>query len=153
MPSPKKNRLLLVEDNPGDARLVEELLRDYSENLELSIAHTLTETYACLEEETYDAVLLDLNLPDSTGLDTVRALVSVSPLTPVIILTALDDEDLGLKAIQAGAQDYIPKLDMSHSMLKRALRYGQHRMALQSNLCRLVEHNLDPTIVISRDGE
>jgi diguanylate cyclase (GGDEF)-like protein/PAS domain S-box-containing protein len=149
---PEKTRLLLVEDNPGDARLVEELLRGFSDNLVISLAHTLAESYACLEEESYDAVLLDLNLPDSTGLDTVRALVSISPFTPVIILTGLDNEELGLKAIQAGAQDYIPKSEMSHSMLKRALRYGQHRMALQNNLCRLVEHNLDPTFVMSCDG-
>jgi diguanylate cyclase (GGDEF)-like protein/PAS domain S-box-containing protein len=149
---PKKTRLLLVEDNPGDARLIEELLHDFSRDLEISTASTLAETLTCLNQGTFNAVLLDLNLPDSTGLDTVRALVAASPLTPVIILTALDSEEQGLQAIQAGAQDYIPKSEMSHSLLTRALRYGQQRMALQGNLRRLVEHNLDPTIIIGCDG-
>lgn len=150
---PKKTRLLLVEDNPGDARLIEELLHGVSNDLEISIASTLTETFTCLDKEAYDAVLLDLNLPDSTGLDTVHALVGSSPLTPVIILTAVGSEELGLQAIQAGAQDYIPKSEMSHSILIRALRYGQQRMTLQSNLRKLVEHNPEPTFVINRKGK
>lgn len=149
---PKKTRLLLVEDNPGDVRLINELLRGSNNKIEISIASTLAATLTCLAQGTFDAILLDLNLPDSTGLDTVRALVNASPLTPVIILTALDSEEQGLQAIKAGAQDYIPKSEMSHSMLMRALRYGQQRVALQGNLRRLVEHNLDPTFVISRDG-
>lgn len=150
---PKYTRFLLVEDNPGDARLIEELLRGFDTDLDISIAGTLTETLACLEKETVAVVLLDLNLPDSDGLDTVRALVSVLPLTPIIVLTAVDNEELGLQAIQAGAQDYIPKSEMSNSFLRRALRYGQQRMVLQSNLRRLVEHNLDPTFVINQSGE
>ena len=150
---PQKTRLLLVEDNPGDARLIEELLHGFSNDFEISITRTLKETLACLEHETVDAVLLDLNLPDSTGLDTVRTLVSASPLTPVIILTAQESDELGLAAIQAGAQDYIPKSEMSHSMLNRALRYGQQRMALQNNLRKLVEHNLDPTFIVTHDGK
>ncbi|MBI1422893.1 MAG: diguanylate cyclase [Gammaproteobacteria bacterium] len=148
---PKKTRLLLVEDNPGDIRLIEELLSDFE--FELSIECTLSDTLSRLGNESVDAVLLDLNLPDSTGLNTVRALVSAFPLTPVIILTALDSEEHGLTAIKAGAQDYIPKSEMSRSVLKRALRYGQQRMALQHNFRKLLEHNLDPTFVVSQEGD
>ena len=148
---PKKTRLLLVEDNPGDARLIEELLSDVE--FDFSIERTLADTLSHLEAESVDAVLLDLNLPDSMGLNTVRALVSAFPLTPVIILTALDSDETGLAAIQVGAQDYIPKSEMSNSILRRALRYGQQRMALQHNFRKLLEHNLDPTFVVSQEGD
>jgi diguanylate cyclase (GGDEF)-like protein/PAS domain S-box-containing protein len=147
-----KTRLLLVEDNPGDARLITELLRSFKNGIVISYARNLHETLACLTSEKFDAVLLDLNLPDCTGLSTVQAVVRAAPLVPVIILTALDGEELGLQAIREGAQDYIPKAEMSHSLLMRTLRYAQRRMALQGSMRQLVDLNPSPMIVMSQTG-
>lgn len=146
-------RLLLVEDNPGDVRLIQELLRDSGSGVSITVATNLVDTFSHAARSSFDAVLLDLNLPDSNGLATLHALIPTLHNTPIIVLTAQETEHQGLAAIKAGAQDYLPKAELSHSLLLRALRYGKQRMTLQNNVCKVLEHNLDPTLVITRKGE
>lgn len=150
---PQNTRLLLVEDNPGDVRLIQELLADAGSSIDIAVASSLSESICRLETSSFDAVLLDLNLPDSTGLATLRTMIREVTAIPIIILTAQDSEAQGLAAIHAGAQDYIPKSEVNQSLLVRAMRYGQQRIALQANLLRLLEHNPDPTVVLSRCGD
>lgn len=129
--------VLLIEDNPGDARLVEELLseaRTHLHRLDLdgstpvqSAFHHESDLSAGLErlsELDVDVVLLDLGLPDSTGLDTLISVVDATDFTPVVVLTGLDDRDIGIKAIQHGAHDYLVKDEVSGSLLVHSIQYA-----------------------------
>ncbi len=103
-------KLLLVEDNPGDARLLQETLYDV-ESLKFDI-HTVDNLSSAIETlglEDFDVVLLDLTLPDSQGLETCMKLRGEYPELPLIVLTGLDDEELALRALHQGAQDYLVK--------------------------------------------
>jgi signal transduction histidine kinase len=133
-------KLLLVEDNPGDARLLRELLResgigDYT----VIAASTLREAMDRLAEEAVDVVLLDLSLPDSTGLSTVRRTLTCAPETPIIVLTGLDDETIAVQAVQAGAQDYLVKGNIDGRLLLRAIRYAVERKVLEIERLRALE--------------
>lgn len=126
--------IILVEDNLPDARYIQEILpRDFS------IAHStsLTEAKEHLFERPFDLILLDLSLPDITGLDTCEAMLEVAPATPIVILTGLQDESVALQAVQLGAQDYILKNEMSEYTLSRAVRYAFERKQAEENSKRL----------------
>ena len=95
----KLTRILLIEDNPSDSRLITESLSPAGEaRFEVTVAERLESGKNLLDEEAFDAVLLDLNLPDSDGLDTFERLHSHAPSVPVIVLTGLDSEDVGIAA-------------------------------------------------------
>ena len=105
------NKILLIEDNPGDARLVELLLAE-SDLLNCKITNktTLADGIAALEGDDYfAAILLDLTLPDSRGFQTLEQLLERFPDDNVIVLTGLSDKNLGVKAVKAGAQDFLIK--------------------------------------------
>ncbi len=120
--------LLLIEDNPADARLVEELLRESEGTIfNLETKARLKEGMALLRQSKFDTILIDLNLPDSTGLDTFLKLHSSLPRTPIIVLTGSNDEQLALMAIQKGAQDYLVKGDITGQGLRRSIRYAIER--------------------------
>ena len=123
-------RVLLVEDSMAEAGLMMEAL--YAANLTRAVTHaqTLHGASALLAERSYDVVLLDLSLPDSTGLDTVVELRRLVPETPIVVLTGLDDEALAVRVGQAGAQDYLLKDDASPRMLRRIVRYAIERERL-----------------------
>ena len=130
-------RILLVEDNPGDARLLREM---FDEQPEISRKATVTvvtscrEAERCLSEGQVDIVLLDLGLPDATGLTAVRRAQAAAPRIPLVVLTRLDDESLAAQALQAGAQDYLIKGHIEARGLFRALRYAIERKALEETL-------------------
>lgn len=128
-------RVLLIEDNPGDARLVKEMLRDSAENQFMLVhARTLSEGIALIGSEYFHVILSDLSLPDATGMETVsRLCASVSHL-PIIILTGLDDERIALQALQKGVQDYLMKGHMDAHLLSRAIRYAMERKFQESAL-------------------
>src|SRR5690242_19475877 len=113
MSAQKNNTLkvLLVEDNPGDVRLIQVVLAEGSDagKFDLTFANKLSMAVEMLTSENPDAVLLDLSLPDSQGLGTVVCIVSQVPGVPIIVLTGMDDEALAVKALQEGAQDYLVK--------------------------------------------
>ena len=103
-------RVLLVEDNPGDARLLVELVRDTdASRLRLEHVDRLDTALDRLSSEPFDLVLLDLSLPDEQGLTTMVRAHACAPKVPIVVLTGLDDEALAVKAVRAGAQDYLVK--------------------------------------------
>src|SRR5437870_2391463 len=103
-------KILLVEDNAGDARLLREVLRDAgTAPFELDHVERLQDALRALREAHFDVVLLDLSLPDAQGLDTLTQTHENAPDMPIIVLTGNDDETLGLQAVKTGAQDYLIK--------------------------------------------
>ncbi len=120
--------VLLIEDNPGDARLLRELLSNAGPpGVALECAGRLSTGVTALEERQFDAVILDLSLPDSRGLDTFDRLHRAAPRLPVVVLTGLDDEDLALSAVARGAQDYLVKGSVDAASLLRVLRFAVER--------------------------
>ena len=135
----KPIRILLVEDNPGDAELLTEALSDMpSLAFELAHAQRLSEAIARAKETTFDIALLDMGLPDSQGLETLESFRKRAPHLPVIVLTGNDDEALGIKAVQSGAADYMVKNDSEGRLLARSMRYSIER---HSALARLEEYD------------
>lgn len=128
--------ILLVEDSVPDARYVQEMLR--RPVYDVIHASSLSHAYDRVGERIFDVTLLDLSLPDSNGLETFESIVSRMPKTPIVILTGLDDEDVAIKAVQLGAQDYIFKKDISESTLIRTIRYSIERKQAEEKSKRLV---------------
>jgi diguanylate cyclase (GGDEF)-like protein/PAS domain S-box-containing protein len=127
--------VLLIEDNPGDARLIQEMLRDASASAtELIMVTSINEASQYLATHTVDVIPLDLGLPDSQGLDAIRRIQSVAPSVPVVVLTGQDDESLATSALQEGAQDYLVKGQIEHRPLLRALRYAIERSRVDEAL-------------------
>jgi diguanylate cyclase (GGDEF)-like protein len=129
--------ILLVEDNPGDARLVVEMLRE-AQTAEFELTHVMTVRDAVdrLTAETprIDAILLDLSLPDEHGLDTLRRVVAVARRAVVVVMTGAGDDELGRQAMQDGAQDYLVKGQVDARALRRALRFAIERQGLRLRL-------------------
>jgi len=128
-------RVLLVEDNPGDQRLIREALN------EVRYAHIKLEHVDCLQAaqnilaaQEFDLILLDLSLPDSNGLTTVEKTADAAPDTPIVILTGLDDVNTGIQAVRAGAQDYLVKGEVTGHLLVRAIRYAIERQRMKAAL-------------------
>lgn len=131
-------RVLLVEDNPGDARLLREMFSEVDTRLRLTHAEQLSEAFQHLREATFDVVLLDLSLPDSNGLETLEQTVERAPEVPIVVLTGLDDETVGLRAVKEGAQDYLFKDQIGAHLLVRALHYAIERHQLHARLRSLM---------------
>ena len=125
--------LLLVEDNPGDARLVYEMLRDQL-YIKLEMADCLAACMARLEQGGIDIVLLDLGLSDSQGLDTLISVAHTHPELPVVALTGLDDDVLAFRTVQAGGQDYLTKNTVTPEILRRTIRYAIERKRAEAAL-------------------
>jgi diguanylate cyclase (GGDEF)-like protein/PAS domain S-box-containing protein len=124
--------LLLVEDNPGDARLLREMLNEAGAyKTEISHVETMLEAEKELRERAFNIVLLDLGLPDAQGLEAVRRTHAVAPRVPLVVLTGLDDESLATRTLQEGAQDYLIKGQIETRGLLRALRYAIERKTLE----------------------
>ncbi|HEY2579028.1 MAG TPA: SpoIIE family protein phosphatase [Streptosporangiaceae bacterium] len=120
--------LLLVEDDPGDYVLVEELLADSDVHAILIWARSLAEAKERLQQdESPGCILLDLHLPDARGLDVVRQVLAVAAGAPVVVLTGLAEENAGLAAVAAGAQDYLIKGQSAPQVFSRAIRYAAQR--------------------------
>jgi hypothetical protein len=151
---------LLVEDNPGDARLFIELVRETGVGyLKLEHVDRLDVALARLSSEHFDVVLLDLSLPDEQGLNTLLRTHAHAPKVPIVILTGLDDEALAVKAVRAGAQDYLVKGRVDGDLLVRSMRYATERWRAVEALERreehyrsLIEHSLDLISILNVDG-
>jgi DNA-binding response OmpR family regulator len=132
---------LLIEDNPGDARLTEELLREARRaDFHLEHVDTLAEGLTRVTREEPEAVLLDLGLPDSQGLEGLLALREKAPYVPVVVLTGLGDEEMGIEAVKHGAQDYLLKGELNSTLLARSLRYAIERMRVTKELQQYQDH-------------
>ncbi len=130
-------RILLVEDNPSDAELVRELLSEYPEH-SFSIRHELSlgSARTALDDGGTDLILLDLGLPDSQGMETVREMRVAAQGIPIVVLTGLNDEDVGIRTLQEGAQDYLAKGWMNGPALIRSIRYAEERNRIGADLTR-----------------
>jgi serine phosphatase RsbU (regulator of sigma subunit) len=128
--------VLLVEDDEGDAFLVRELLIDAGSQVELLRARSVSEASAVLPGSV-DCVLLDLGLPDATGLDALTAVLELAPSIAVLVLTGLSDEHRGTEAVAVGAQDYLVKGSIDGQLLMRAVRYAVERKRADESLRRL----------------
>jgi diguanylate cyclase (GGDEF)-like protein len=129
--------VLLVEDNPGDARLMQEMLKEDGAS-EFALSHVSTVRAAvdalAVSGHQIQAILLDLSLPDEHGLDTIRRVVAVAGRAVVVVMTGAGDQELGLSAMQEGAQDYFVKGSVDGPGLRRALRYAIQRGGKQHQL-------------------
>ncbi len=126
--------ILVIEDNPGDVRLIREYLKNSITNsYEILEGQNLEEGKQILRERHVDIVLLDLYLPDSQGLNTFTNIQRDFPVHPYIVLTGLIDENVGLEAVEMGAQDYLNKGELNSTLLTRAIKYslGRHQYELE----------------------
>ena len=133
------SNILLVEDNPADARLIEEYITERAwPNIDSSapaieqVDHLDSAVEAF--DEQVDIVLLDLGLPDSSGLETLDRMLEIGVMVPVVVLTGLDDERVGVEAVEHGAQDYLVKEDITPRLLQQTLRYARQRERQQQKL-------------------
>lgn len=126
-------KLLIVEDNPADARLVQELLKETGmADAPSAVAAEAKEAVGLIGQERFDAILLDLRLPDSEGIATFETIHRAAPGAAILILTGLADETLALQAVEEGAQDYLVKGSFSGESLARAIRYAVTRQQLRA---------------------
>ena len=120
--------VLLIEDNLGDARLVQEMLADAEGNsFRVHTADSLVAALDALAHEEFDVALVDLSLPDSHGLETLLTVQRHAPGLPIVALTGLKSESMALAAVQQGAQDYLVKGTLTTESLVRALQYAMMR--------------------------
>lgn len=171
--------VLLIEDNPADARLVREYIADIDEEglfdrmrgwrdiaaMVVTHASDITSGTDHLNEGEFDVVLLDLQLPDSDGIESVETVTSTAPTVPVIVLTGMPEQQLGIEAVARGAQDYLPKDELEPRILLKTIQYAierkeQSRELRQRSdqlaiLTRLMRHDVrnDVSLIVGRAKE
>jgi diguanylate cyclase (GGDEF)-like protein/PAS domain S-box-containing protein len=135
----RNSELLLVEDNPFIARLVSEMLTESGIELELVHVERLSDACDRVVKSRPACVLLDLTLPDADGLQSLLQIRRLAPEAPVVVLTGLEDQELAVRAVQEGAQDYLVKRHVDINGLARAIRYAIERKGAEQEL---LEHRL-----------
>lgn len=133
-------RILLVEDNPADAKFLKVSLE---ENMPGQF-HLVQETYLgealqTLAQTPFDIILLDLSLPDANGFETLTRTAVAAPDVPIVVLTGLDNDEVAFQSLQAGAQDYLIKGQKDRGALLRSMRYAIERHQSQKNLVQQLE--------------
>ncbi|ADE14594.1 PAS sensor protein [Nitrosococcus halophilus Nc 4] len=128
-------QLLLIEDNPGDTRLVQLALQEAKgTQFEATSVERLSHALPMLRNQPFDAILLDLSLPDGHGLDTLNRVKEAAPQLPIVVLSGLADEELAIEAVKRGAQDYLVKGQGDGQLVGRALRYAMERKQTETAL-------------------
>ncbi|MHB0981173.1 MAG: response regulator [Thermoleophilia bacterium] len=151
-------RVLLIEDDPDDVLLLKEALAEAKARTEITHADRLSGGLVMLAEQDHDVVLLDLNLPDSSGLETLAAIVQGFPVVPVVVLSGLGDDFTTLEALRRGAQDYLVKGEIGASILERVLRHAIERRQIVDALLqaegryRALVESLPNAIVVHQQG-
>lgn len=120
-------RILLIEDDDLVAHFMVSLLEENSDNFQVAHVATLAAGMGHLSEFEPQVILLDLNLPDSSGLDTLKTLLAARPQAAIIIMTGTNDEELAATALQQGAQDYLIKGQGSNILIIKSIRYALER--------------------------
>ena len=135
-------KILLIEDDVAEARLLHEILKNFHLTL-FSLTHVkrLQAALKRLQEENFDVILLDLTLPDSQGLASLELLVDHTPHLPIVVLTNNNDDRLAIEAVRQGAQDYLVKRQINIDVLVRSLQYAIERQRV-SDLLRETNENL-----------
>jgi two-component system, cell cycle response regulator len=135
-------KVLLVEDNDLDAHLTQDILAEWSvEQFAITHVASLSEALTRLGKERFDAVLLDLSLPDGYGLTTLRQVQAACPTIPIIVLSGVSDQTLALQAVQNGAQDYLVKGQGQPELLTRSIRYAMERKRAEERLMYLAQYD------------
>ncbi len=135
-------RVLLVEDNPGDSRLVQEMLADVHDPVFRVVAvDTLAAALRAVRHAEFDAALFDLGLPDAAGVTGLREFALAAAGLPIVVLTGLDSDEASIQAFGCGAQDYVVKGEESAKALRRALRYAIERKKLETALERAAQYD------------
>lgn len=149
--------ILLVEDSPSDAELIQIFIEKSPLRTKLHRVETIAAALVAIDEaskagDAFEAALLDLALPDSTGLETYRRLAAHQPELPVIILSGLAGDEIAVAAVKEGAQDYLPKSEMSSSNLARAIRYSveRHERILEQHRLAQLEHDMQTAATIQK---
>jgi signal transduction histidine kinase len=137
---PARLRVLLVEDSPSDARLIQQiLLENTSNDFEVELAEQLDQALARLQSERFDVILLDLGLPDCTGIETLVRASAAAPQMPIVVLTGADDKVTSLEAIKRGGQDYLVKSHADGQIIANSIRYAIQRKKIEEELRSLNE--------------
>lgn len=137
-----QSKVLLIEDNPGDVRLIQEMLGEVKDGtFEIECIDRLDLGVERLAEGGIDLLLLDLGLPDSQGLDTFIKVHTQATEVPIVVLTGLDDEKLGLNAVKKGAQDYLVKGKVDGNQLVHAMRYAIQRKRAEETFREMAYHD------------
>src|SRR5258707_9019015 len=151
--------VLLVEDNAVDARMISALLRAPSATISCRQVPRLSEALALLQTEQFDVVLLDLNLEDSTGYDTFSSIRQAESRAAILVLSGSDDEDLAIRTVREGAQDYLVKGSFDGRLLLRAIRYAIERKRTEEALRHsettvraIFESSLDGIVIFEGGG-
>ncbi len=132
--------VLLVEDNPGDSRLVEEMLAEvHDPPFRVRTVATLAAALRAVRESSFDVALFDLGLPDASGVSGLREFALATGTLPIVVLTGLDCDDASIQAFGCGAQDYVVKGEENAKALRRALRYAIERKRLEASLERAAQ--------------
>ena len=151
--------ILLIEDNHDYARLIKRIVSEKSSNL-MDVEHheTFSKGYDRLLEGEIDLVLLDLELPDSGNIDKIVRIHATTEV-PIVVLTGTDDEQVAIKAVQMGAQDYLMKNNLDSGLLVRSIRYAIERKKVDDELKRteerfrlLIENAVDLIAILDIDG-
>ena len=152
-------RVLLVEDDEPHSTTLREALAAARPPIEVEQCRTLTEALSHLEGASFDAVLLNLDLPDSRGLQTIDRAFGAAPGLPIVVITAAEESDLGVAAVQHGAQDYLVQSESDTKSLSRVLRYAVERAGFHAELAHrerhfraLIEHAYDMVVLLAPDG-
>lgn len=134
--------ILLIEDNPGDARLVAEYVNEWGrDEFHIQEVGSVAEAVPVIDADEADIIVLDLMLPDGEGLETLQRVHELAPRVPIVVLSHIDDEGEAVKAVRLGAQDFLVKQHLSGPLLIRSLRYALERRKLEERLYFLAHHD------------
>jgi CheY-like chemotaxis protein len=136
-------RVLLIEDNLGDATLIKGLLGDCREDFNVTRVASLAEAKESLLGQYMDVILLDLGLPDGRGLDTLTQALEFSEAAPIVVLTGSKAESIGTEAVRMGAQDYLVKGDSTADAIERSILYAVERKKAQESIKNALQSNAD----------
>lgn len=152
--------ILVVEDNEGDALLIQEYIKDEFPNSKLAHAWNLAEAEQYLRDNLYDLVFLDVSLPDSSGKDSIIRVVDLASATPVIVLTGYSDLSFAVESMQLGVQDYLNKENITATSLQKSITYSidKNRIRLQlidsdKRFRSIIENSIDGFALISAEGK
>src|SRR5687768_11303883 len=127
----KKITVLLIEDNPADALLIKHIIKEIEWlSVDLVNVDSLTKAFPLIQSLPIDLILLDLMLPDSSGIYTFDKLIAYHDQIPIVVLSGIDSREIALEAIKEGAQDYLVKGEIEAKLLERTIRYAIERAKL-----------------------
>lgn len=153
--SEKNLRIIIVEDNKDDFVLLKKYLKDVCKKpCELKHVETMTDAVKTLGSGDFDIILLDLGLPDSDGLETLKKIQAIEKKIPIVVFSGLNDESIAVQSVKEGAQDYLIKGATDGNQLKRTIRYAieRHKAQIEAEkikkeLILLIGHDLKNPII------